>query len=66
MIFDWLCREARSLTAEALLIPPSASQLEATAEERREQWLEMLGLWPLPITALISSGLSFIISNSFF
>ena len=48
MIFDWLCREARSLTAEALLIPPTASQLEANAEERRRQWLQMLGLWPLP------------------
>lgn len=47
-VFDWLGREARALSAEALLIPPSASQLEATVEERRRQWLQMLGLWPLP------------------
>ncbi len=47
-VFDWLCREARALSAGALLIPPSKALWEATREERRQQWLKMLGLWPLP------------------
>lgn len=46
--FEWLCREARALSAQALLIPPGPHLLQATREQRRQQWLKMLGLWPLP------------------
>jgi len=45
---EWLCREARALSGAALLIPPSRAQWESSMEQRRRQWLEMLGLWPLP------------------
>jgi len=48
MVFDWLCREARAVASKAVAIPPTKKQWEATLQQRRQQWLEMLGLWPLP------------------
>ncbi len=47
-LFDWLCDEARAISAEAMLVPPSAEQLEWSEDERRTRWLQCLGLWPLP------------------
>lgn len=47
-LFDWLCDEARAISAEAMVIPPSAQQLEWSEDERRTMWLKCLGLWPLP------------------
>ncbi len=47
-LFDWLCDEARAISAEAMLIPPSAEQLRWSEDERRTMWLKCLGLWPLP------------------
>ena len=48
MAFDWLCREATAVAAASMVIPPTRAQWEATLPQRRQQWLEMLGLWPLP------------------
>ncbi len=47
-LFDWLCDEAKAISAEAMLIPPSKQQLEWSEDERRTRWLQCLGLWPLP------------------
>ncbi len=47
-VYDWLCDEAKAISAEAMLVPPSAEQLEWSEDERRTRWLQCLGLWPLP------------------
>ncbi|MFP4248151.1 MAG: alpha/beta hydrolase [Armatimonadota bacterium] len=47
-LFDWLCDEATSISAGAMLMPPSADQLRWSEDERRRRWLESIGLWPLP------------------
>jgi poly(3-hydroxybutyrate) depolymerase len=47
-MYDWLCDEATAISAEAMLIPPSADQLRWSEDERRTRWLESIGLWPLP------------------
>ncbi len=47
-LFDWLCDEARAISAEAMLVPPSGEQLRWSEDERRTMWLKCLGLWPLP------------------
>ncbi|MEA3400888.1 MAG: acetylxylan esterase [Armatimonadota bacterium] len=47
-VYDWLCDEATAISSQAMLIPPSAQQLEWSEDERRTRWLECLGLWPLP------------------
>ena len=48
MVFNWLCKEATAVAAASMAIPPTRAQWEATLPQRRQQWLEMLGLWPLP------------------
>lgn len=48
MVFDWLCQQARTVASTSMAIPPTRQQWEATLGQRRRQWLEMLGLWPLP------------------
>jgi len=47
-LFDWLCDEARAISAEAMVVPPSGEQLRWSEDERRTMWLKCLGLWPLP------------------
>lgn len=41
-------KDAVALSAASLEPPSDQAQWAATVDERREQWLEMLGLWPLP------------------
>ncbi len=41
-------KDAASLSAASLQKPLNEGDWEATLEDRREQWLEMLGLSPLP------------------
>ncbi len=48
MVFEWLCREGQAVARTSMAIPPTKQQWEATLEQRRRQWLQMLGLWPLP------------------
>ncbi len=48
MIYEWLCEEARAISSTSQAIPMTAAQWQGTVEQRREMWLEMLGLWPLP------------------
>ncbi len=51
---DWLtiygavCQQARQISSNSLAIPYSQPQWQATEAQRRSQWLEMLGLNPLP------------------
>ncbi len=48
MIFDWLSRASKAMTDSAMPVPPYENQWRQSQDERRRQWLEMLGLWPLP------------------
>ncbi len=48
MLYDQLCTQARSLSSRSLAVPYSPSEWEASLLARREQWLEALGLSPLP------------------
>ncbi|HUS81412.1 MAG TPA: alpha/beta hydrolase family protein, partial [Armatimonadota bacterium] len=48
MIYEWLCRQSHAISAGSLPVPPYQNQWRETQDERRRQWLEMLGLWPLP------------------
>jgi poly(3-hydroxybutyrate) depolymerase len=48
MVFDWLCEQSRAVSSTSLAIPPTRQQWQDTLDGRRQQWLEMLGLWPLP------------------
>ncbi len=48
MIHEWLSEQAHALTASALPVPMYADEWKRTQDERREMWLEMLGLSPLP------------------
>jgi len=48
MMYDILCREARTLSSRSLATPYSPSEWEASLTRRREMWLESLGLLPLP------------------
>lgn len=41
-------QEARAVSSGALAMPLTSKAWEATETQRREQWLEMLGLSPLP------------------
>ncbi|MBU0607161.1 MAG: acetylxylan esterase [Armatimonadetes bacterium] len=48
MLYDALCQQARAITSSSLAQPLSPERWEATVAERRERWLQMLGLSPLP------------------
>lgn len=48
MLYDSLCKQARAISSGSLAHPLPPERWEATLQHRREQWLEMLGLWPLP------------------
>ncbi len=60
-IYDSVCREAQHVSRASFAQPLPADQWAATLEQRREQWLEMLGLSPLPertpLTATITGVL---------
>lgn len=47
-IYDSVSEEARQVSRASLAAPMTPAQWEGTLEERRGQWLEMLGLSPLP------------------
>ncbi len=48
MLYDQLCTQARMLSSRSLAVPYSPAEWEASLPARREQWLQMLGLSPLP------------------
>jgi dienelactone hydrolase len=48
MLYDSLCRQARAISSSSLARPMTPDQWENSLPKRREMWLEMLGLWPLP------------------
>lgn len=48
MLYDSLCQQAHAISSNSLSRPLPRERWEATLQRRREQWLEMLGLWPLP------------------
>jgi dienelactone hydrolase len=47
-LFEAACLEARAVSTRSLAVPMSKAEWEATVDERREMWREMLGLSPLP------------------
>ena len=47
-LYDSVCREARAISAGSLALPLTSAAWEVSLAERRAQWLEMLGLSPLP------------------
>ncbi len=47
-IYGAVCQQARQISSNSLAIPYSSSQWHATEAQRRKQWMEMLGLDPLP------------------
>ncbi|KAA5543124.1 hypothetical protein FYK55_12630 [Roseiconus nitratireducens] len=47
-LYGGLRSEASRVTSESLDVPLTEDHWEATEQERREKWLEMLGLSPLP------------------
>ena len=64
MIYQSLCQEARVISSQSLHPPLSAHQWAATLEERRQQWLEMLGLWPLPERTPLQATVTGVPQNS--
>ncbi len=47
-LYDSVSQEGRQISRASLAAPLPPEQWEATLEQRRGQWLEMLGLSPLP------------------
>ena len=47
-LFEAACVEARAISTRSLAVPLSKAEWEATVDQRREMWREMLGLSPLP------------------
>lgn len=47
-LFGSVSQEARQVTGASLATPLSSDEWKGTLRERREKWLEMLGLHPLP------------------
>ena len=48
MIYDSICKQAHAISSTSLARPMPPDRWQASLEKRRQQWLEMLGLWPLP------------------
>ena len=48
MVYDALVRQAEALSLRSMARVPSAAAWTAALDERRRQWLDMLGLDPLP------------------
>lgn len=47
-LYDSVSQEGRQISRSSLAAPLTPEQWESTLSKRREQWLEMLGLSPLP------------------
>lgn len=47
-IYGAVSQQARQISSSSLAVPYSPSQWQATEAQRRKQWMEMLGLDPLP------------------
>lgn len=47
-IYGTACQQARQISSNSLAVPFTGAQWQATEAQRRTQWLEMLGLHPLP------------------
>lgn len=54
-IYGSVCREAREVSSTSLARPMSPEVWKTTLAERREQWLEMLGVSPLPDRAPLNA-----------
>lgn len=48
MLYDSLCRQAHAISSTSLARPLTPEQWEGSLDRRRQQWLEMLGLNPMP------------------
>lgn len=48
MLYEAAVKQARLISSASLAHPLAPAQWEASLDRRRAQWLEMLGLWPLP------------------
>ncbi|MFO7948246.1 MAG: acetylxylan esterase [Armatimonadota bacterium] len=48
MVFDWVCQEATAVSSASMAVPPTKQWLHETEANRREKWLQMLGMSPLP------------------
>lgn len=48
MLYESVVKQARQISSASLAQPLPRTHWEATLDRRRAQWLEMLGLWPLP------------------
>ncbi len=47
-VYGAICQQARQISSSSLATPMTMAQFKATEAERRQRWLEMLGLDPLP------------------
>jgi len=47
-IYASVCQQARQISSTSLALPMPAAEWKATLAQRRQMWLEMLGLWPMP------------------
>ncbi len=48
MLYAALCAQAQAISTGSVAVPMAPTEWQQTLPERREDWLEMLGLWPLP------------------
>ncbi len=55
MIYESVCKEARAVSMASGATPMPPSEWESTLGKRRQMWLEMLGLDPLPDRAPIEA-----------
>ncbi len=58
MLYDAARQEARAISSASLAVPMPPAAWEETRETRRAQWLEMLGLSPLPERAPIEATIT--------
>lgn len=47
-LYASVCQQARQISSTSLAVPLPPSEWKATLAQRRQMWLEMLGLWPMP------------------
>lgn len=73
MLYDAAVKQARLISRTSLSHPLCPDKWVASLDRRREQWLEMLGLWPLPertdshptVTATLDRG-DYVVENLHF